>query len=78
MTEGEQPLHIVRTIIDLARVMGMEVVAEGIETVEQYRLLCEMNCRFGQGFLFARPMPIDEIAPLLELPDRILPEPLAA
>ncbi len=78
MTEGEQPLHIVRTIIDLARVMGMEVVAEGIETVEQYRLLCEMNCRFGQGFFFARPMPIDEIAPLLELPDRILPEPLAA
>ena len=77
MTEGEQPLHIVRTIIDLARVMGMEVVAEGIETVEQYRLLCEMNCRYGQGFLFARPLPIDEITPLLELPDRILPEPLA-
>ena len=75
MTEGEQPLHIVRTIIDLARVMGMEVVAEGIETVEQYRLLCEMNCRFGQGFLFARPLPVDEITPLLQLPDRILPDP---
>jgi EAL domain-containing protein (putative c-di-GMP-specific phosphodiesterase class I) len=77
MTQGEQPLHIVRTIIDLARVMGMEVVAEGIETVEQYDLLREMNCRFGQGYLFARPMPFEEITPLLELPDRILPEPLA-
>jgi len=76
MTEGEQPLHIVRTIIDLARVMGMEVVAEGIETAEQYRLLCEMKCRYGQGYLFARPMPIDEITPMLDLPDRILPDPL--
>jgi len=76
MTEGEQPLHIVRTIIDLARVMGMEVVAEGIETAEQYRLLCEMKCRYGQGYLFAQPMPMEEISPLLELPDRILPDPL--
>jgi EAL domain-containing protein (putative c-di-GMP-specific phosphodiesterase class I) len=74
MTEGDQPLQIVRTIIELARVMGMDVVAEGIETVEQYILLREMNCRFGQGFLFARPMSAEAVTQLLRLPGRILPE----
>lgn len=74
MTEGSQPRQIVRTIIELARALGMDVVAEGIETQEQYRLLRQMGCRYGQGFLFARPMPAVEITALLELPGRILPE----
>jgi EAL domain-containing protein (putative c-di-GMP-specific phosphodiesterase class I) len=75
MTEGEQPLQIVRTIIELARVMGMEVVAEGIETSEQYRLLREMQCRYGQGYLFARPMTAEAVTELLRLPGRVLPDP---
>jgi EAL domain-containing protein (putative c-di-GMP-specific phosphodiesterase class I) len=75
MTEGDQPLQIVRTIIELARVLGMHVVAEGIETIEQYRLLREMKCHFGQGYLFARPMSVKDISQLLKLPGRILPEP---
>jgi EAL domain-containing protein (putative c-di-GMP-specific phosphodiesterase class I) len=73
MTHGEQPLQIVRTIIELARVMGMDVVAEGIETPEQHRLLREMGCRYGQGFLYARPMSTETITQLLRLPGRILP-----
>jgi EAL domain-containing protein (putative c-di-GMP-specific phosphodiesterase class I) len=75
MTEGEQPLQIVRTIIELARVMGMDVVAEGIETVEQYRLLRDLRCRFGQGYLFSRPLTAEAVTKLLRLPDRILPDP---
>jgi EAL domain-containing protein (putative c-di-GMP-specific phosphodiesterase class I) len=75
MTEGDQPRQIVRTIIELARVLGMHVVAEGIETIEQYRLLREMKCRYGQGYLFARPMSVEAITQLLRLPGRILPEP---
>jgi EAL domain-containing protein (putative c-di-GMP-specific phosphodiesterase class I) len=75
MTEGEQPPQIVRTIIELARVLGMDVVAEGIETPEQYRLLREMGCRFGQGFLFARPLPVEAVTKLLRLPGRVLPDP---
>jgi len=78
MTEGEQPLQIVRTIVELARVMGMNVVAEGIETLEQYRLLREMGCRYGQGYLFAKPMNVENVTQLLRLPGRILPEPKAA
>jgi EAL domain-containing protein (putative c-di-GMP-specific phosphodiesterase class I) len=75
MTEGEQPLQIVRTIIELARVLGMSVVAEGIETHAQYQLLQQLGCRYGQGYLFAKPMPAEEVAQLLRLPNRILPEP---
>jgi EAL domain-containing protein (putative c-di-GMP-specific phosphodiesterase class I) len=77
MTDGDQPLQIVRTIIELARVLGMDVVAEGIETRDQYRLLRQMGCRYGQGFLFAKPLPADDIGRLLSLPGRILPDPEA-
>lgn len=71
---GEQPLHIVRTIVELARVMGMDVVAEGIETQEQHVLLRQLGCRFGQGFLFSRPVPAEKISEMLRLPGRVLPE----
>ncbi len=75
MTGGsEQPLQIVRTIVELARVLGMDVVAEGIETLEQYAPLREIGCRFGQGFLFSRPVTAETISQLLRLPGRILPE----
>jgi EAL domain-containing protein (putative c-di-GMP-specific phosphodiesterase class I) len=75
MTEGDQPMHIVRTIIELARILGMDVVAEGIETCEQYLLLRQLGCRFGQGYLFARPMSAEAVTRLLRLPGRILPDP---
>jgi len=78
MTEGEQPLQIVRTIVELARVMGMDVVAEGIETHEQYTLLRQLGCRLGQGFLFSRPVPAETISCMLRLPGRILDEPASA
>ncbi|MGH9604748.1 MAG: sensor domain-containing phosphodiesterase [Terracidiphilus sp.] len=77
IAEGDQALQIVRTIVELARFMGMDVVAEGIETCEQYALLRNLGCRYGQGFLFSRPLPADQIGQLLHLPGRILPEPLA-
>lgn len=77
MTEGDQPLQIVRTIIELARVLGMDVVAEGIETCEQYQLLRQLGCRFGQGYLFARPLDTGAITDLLRLPGRVLPDPEA-
>jgi EAL domain-containing protein (putative c-di-GMP-specific phosphodiesterase class I) len=74
MENGNSAQQIVRTIIELARVLGMEVVAEGIETMEQYKLLCKLGCRYGQGYLFARPMPANEVTKLLDLPGRIVPE----
>jgi EAL domain-containing protein (putative c-di-GMP-specific phosphodiesterase class I) len=74
MTEGEQPLQIVKTIVELARVMGMDVVAEGVETQAQHQLLRAMGCRYGQGFLYAKPMTAEAVRELLQLPGRILPD----
>jgi len=48
--------EIVRAIINLARTLGLKVVAEGIETNVQLELLKELNCEGGQGFLLAKPM----------------------
>jgi EAL domain-containing protein (putative c-di-GMP-specific phosphodiesterase class I) len=65
----------VRTIVELARVFELDVVAEGIETREQYRMLRETGCKFGQGFLFAKPIPAEDVGALLGLPGRVLPDP---
>jgi diguanylate cyclase (GGDEF)-like protein len=47
---------IVRTISTLARNLGMQVIAEGIETEEQYQQLRLLGCEFGQGYLFSQPV----------------------
>ena len=47
---------IVRTIISLAHSLNLEVVAEGVETLDQYKQLSNFGCNFIQGFLLARPM----------------------
>ena len=78
MTEGESPLQIVRTIVELARVMGMDVVAEGVETQDQHKLLRELGCRYGQGFLYSRPVKASVMSAMLQLPGRILPDPATA
>jgi diguanylate cyclase (GGDEF)-like protein len=56
---------IVRTISTLARNLGMEVIAEGIETDEQYQQLKMLGCEYGQGYLFSRPVDKDDVMHLL-------------
>jgi diguanylate cyclase (GGDEF)-like protein/PAS domain S-box-containing protein len=58
-------LAIVSAIIAIARHLHIEVIAEGIEAYQQVEILRRLGCSIGQGFLFARPMPADEILKLL-------------
>ncbi len=58
--------QIVRSILDIARSFGLDVVAEGIEDAEQLETLKSMGCRSGQGFYFARPMDASSIDTLLQ------------
>ncbi|MFY7865848.1 GGDEF/EAL domain-containing response regulator [Roseateles sp.] len=52
---------IAQMVINLGRGLGLTVIAEGIETEEQRQLLIDLGCHEGQGYLFARPMPADQL-----------------
>ncbi|MGD8120392.1 EAL domain-containing protein [Vibrio sp. TRT 2004] len=51
---------IVAAIVNMTRGMRVSIVAEGIETYEQERLITKLGCSLGQGFLYSRPVPYDE------------------
>lgn len=54
--DSAEGLAIIQTIISLAHHLGMDLVAEGIETEEQLKLVKDIGCECGQGFLFAKPL----------------------
>jgi diguanylate cyclase (GGDEF)-like protein/PAS domain S-box-containing protein len=56
---------IVRSIVTLSRDLGMQVVAEGIETPEQLATLRALDCDYGQGYLFSRPVPSHQAEALI-------------
>jgi len=58
--------NITEAIISLAHRLDMVVVAEGVETPEQYATLLEMNCQYGQGHLFCKPLPRAQINDLIQ------------
>jgi len=57
--------EIVSTIVTLARNLGMDALAEGIENRQQLEVVRRLGCVFGQGFLFSTPLPPDELAEIL-------------
>lgn len=60
--------EIVRTIILLSHNLGLQVVAEGVETTTQRNWLCELGCEYGQGYLISQPVDSDGAAALLMHP----------
>jgi EAL domain-containing protein (putative c-di-GMP-specific phosphodiesterase class I) len=56
MVENNENAEIVRTISGLAQNLGMDVVAEGVETREQLEILRGLGCKYGQGYFFSRPL----------------------
>ena len=65
MGADERQSQLVRTIVTLIRNLGLEPIAEGVETDQQANLLREMGCAFAQGFVFCRPVPPRKIDELL-------------
>ena len=63
--EGNQQLALCKAIINMAHQFNLKVIAEGIETREQYNLLLQLGCDYGQGFLFSKPLPEKEFIALV-------------
>jgi EAL domain-containing protein (putative c-di-GMP-specific phosphodiesterase class I) len=61
MTGSTADHAIVKAIVDMAKAMGKQVVAEGVETMMELQALQELGCPYGQGFLFGRPVSATDI-----------------
>jgi diguanylate cyclase (GGDEF)-like protein len=64
--ENQENLQILHTIVALAKSLNLRIIAEGIETIEQLQILSSIGCDYGQGFLFAKPMPKEQIDKMFE------------
>ena len=66
MEESRDGAELIRAVIALGRALGMKVIAEGIETTGQLDMLKELDCTYGQGFLFAKPADSQAVEDLLK------------
>jgi EAL domain-containing protein (putative c-di-GMP-specific phosphodiesterase class I) len=64
LPDSEHACKLVASIVQLAHTLGLEPLAEGVETEQQRRFLVQHKCQYGQGFLFSRPVPVHEIETL--------------
>ncbi len=66
MADSEENHEIVRTIIKLAQNLKMKVIAEGIETADQLAQLKHLNCEYGQGYFFSKPLEAEKAKLFIE------------
>jgi diguanylate cyclase (GGDEF)-like protein/PAS domain S-box-containing protein len=66
LTAGSDDMILCEAIIAMAHKLGLKVIAEGVETIEQRDLLTTAGCDYGQGYLFSKPVPTDEFEDLLK------------
>jgi diguanylate cyclase (GGDEF)-like protein len=66
MHQRSDEFTIVRSMIDLGHNLGLEVVAEGVEHADHVELLIRLGCDLAQGYLFSRPLPLDDLLAWLE------------
>ena len=65
---GNKNAELVRTIVVLAKNLGMDVIAECVETYEQLELLKELGCEYVQGYYFSKPVEASEAIRLVDQP----------
>jgi EAL domain-containing protein (putative c-di-GMP-specific phosphodiesterase class I) len=65
MTDNSTDRELVAAVVGMARALKLCVIAEGIESAEQAEALRELGCDIGQGFLFSRPLPAEQLDSVL-------------
>ena len=73
VSRKDDAIPIIETVVSLAKNLGMTTTAEGVETVEQWRLLTAIGCSYVQGYLFDRPQSAQTIRQKMERGDYLLP-----
>ncbi|QFU24945.1 EAL domain-containing protein [Shewanella eurypsychrophilus] len=66
MLERESDANLIKAIVMMGQSLGLKLVAEGIEKQEQWQMLQSLGCDFGQGYLFSRPLPSQQLELLLQ------------
>ena len=67
----EKTRHIVTSIVNLSKSLNLTVIAEGVETQQEWDTLKSMGCDFMQGYLYSKPLPLNDVAALLTAPAKI-------
>ena len=73
MLLDDDDMSIVRAVIDLARRLGLDVVAEGVQDAETYETLFQLGCNLVQGYYISKPKPVGELLPQLASPQERWP-----
>lgn len=63
--EEEKGINIIESVVNMARVMGLPVIVEGVETKKQEKMLLNLGCRYTQGYYYYRPLSIPQFEELL-------------
>ena len=63
--ESRKGISILESIVNMAKTMGIPIIVEGVETVEQINFLSDLGCRYMQGYFFYRPMPVEDFEGLI-------------
>ncbi|SEH09194.1 EAL domain-containing protein [Candidatus Venteria ishoeyi] len=66
MAEDDSDQALIRAILAMSQGLGLQVVAEGIETSEQLELLQDLGCTYVQGYYFSKPLPAEKLLPILQ------------
>lgn len=74
LPQNSEDKAIARAIIDMGKALGLTIVAEGVETMEQKNFLHEHACDEIQGYLISKPVPPEDIAALFQIPTLVSPD----
>lgn len=70
MHSDEKTKHIVTSLVNLSKSLNLTVIAEGVETTQEWETLKKMGCDYMQGYLFSKPLPLNNVIALLSKPSR--------
>jgi diguanylate cyclase (GGDEF)-like protein/PAS domain S-box-containing protein len=69
--QSKKNKRLINSMVSIAEDLGLQTIAEGIETQQEYETVKSLGCQFGQGYYFARPLPLEEIMVLLAKQSRV-------